>query len=1075
MKTKTSCERGAGFFSCVHFFLASLIWLSAIPQGRAEFPPSVINGLGLLSANGSVFQGGDTVIVNVTLTSDYWCQNMILGVPYAVSATLNGEAVPRDDRSYYDHFFDFNPHHNPTGPMYFIALPGGAGSHTATFKLKRGVNAKHTSDVDDNGVTQLNGPYIILDRPQYQMWASILPIQLGGEFTKVKVTKDAAPPREKGAKPEEEVTFTVNATANAGLKKLSIDDQIPDGATLVEGSITGGGVAQGRRIKWNGTVSPLGGTYKVKLGKVPDLPRNPEALVSTVTAKATFDEGSIANDRANSFVPIIFPWRIKGQVMDIVFDASKSSDVRFPKTGGKLVELLNSSNAVVDSDTTDGGGRFRVFASDSGKYKLRVRGDVDNFDIGTEKIVPNGTSLEELREVEIAEADPDDKVFKQDVYLPVSLHNQVIKQVNALRTFVSLKYQFVLADITSVEIQGLIGKLVDFEANGRYNISPILSMLAKARANNFINSATGEKVYFDRLYREGDQQDGWNAVLRMSCFVEMLAKRQKSFAGFGQFCAKAISIAISSTVVAKSMPAIAKRNGWARPTDAQNLFGAAKVGTMAFGAGFILPGVLDSLGVTGAKKEFYMETISKVARYSLSAFALYLNDPGSLTGDLLFEVVFNVMRVGGTMLISEFYMLDTQQFLNSTCDGLAGGYYQGHTAQVLESMFGDDGDSVERSKFNLNRLADVDLRVLSLTRGLDGVLVKARSQTPTQWVNRVRGSLISDELVIGENGRPVIKDGEPVTSKGSGFATAVAVAIYGDVVLTTAYEWLFRQRELTSLSQLAILGTRPGETARTGGDRVRSLVENAPRGEVNSVVVDDYVDAIKDFKRIVVATGTAQYAQAQADILVFHQDFIKEIESRRNKVLAAAPGLEGKARKRAEAFINQTSGLFLEISLAYESVFMLLNEVGKKPDKTSASALDDLIKTIRKADARTSTVKSIVEGVEMPATLFIAPGNQPADATVLAGSNFTISLVVTNIGDSTSAAQTVRIGVGSNVTLVGATDQAVGALAPGQSLALNWTAKITATPNPSLVSYTALTLLGGSTVGIFTDAFLMVP
>ncbi len=1083
MNFPTHLRRSHVLLALLLGFLAGLFPQVSHAAHSKDFPANNWqNGLASVSADATLYKAGDTVTVSVTCNSDYWCQNLILGVPGAISAELDGVPVAQAvGASYVDHLFDANPHPSPSG-CFFINYPGGKGSHTAKFKLDDSASGKFTKFVNGNGVTQIAGPFVILDRPQYQMWSTLFPIEIDGNPKPFSLTKTAQTQHTEGAKPEELITYTLTAKAPPTAKQIVIEDTLPKGVTL-EGSIGSDGVVNKQNLKWTvnsgGTVTK---TYSVRVAKYRDLPKGIKSLATRATGQTTLESKKKLPANASNTVNLILPWTITGLTKDIIFDFPKSKIVNVKRVTPFLdVELVDASNKVVDTDNGKASGMFELHAREPGRHRIRAKAKVDRLDLGTDTVVKEGATLTGGAVVEVLATDPPEKKYKKDCFVPVSLSNHLTAQLLYLRTFQSAEGNFFGFDYNTQTMRSFLSDVLglQIELPGAYDVSDALALLTKAQTDGSFIDNMGNPVFFEKLYDGTGEQDGWSAVVRLSSFIDMLSLRQKEFAKMADKCGLAIAKGLAlAAIIDKGQRKAAQAQAAADPNAPKEppplgkmRIEAAKIGTLGFGVGIALPPLVDKYLENSAlspaekakKKAQIIEIIAKVTRYGWDIIC-YKIMSGKLQEDLNFEALFQPLRFLTTVGLMDIYREMTEENLKSLASDLAVGIYTEDTTAILEAFSKEDDRIHDRSGISSGLINDT-LGATSFVRALDGVLGKLK--LPLEAVGdgakkkALAGILLYTGNVLATAKVPSLQlvDSAKLSTVGTPLKTTVIVGAIGAVLDITLWELVLRDRDMLNFETLANHGkfsdgssalpkaAKAPTAARIcfqapsiSADTIASAPETRTAADPNSPK-EKYLAALKATDADLKSKTHGDFNALRQQLIAAHTAFFGPLITLHDRLTLAGPGLPEAQNADAARFVVAIETLLAYTAHAYETLRLLPEDPGAALTAVAHSNLNKVASLIKMYSGTIDLAPAPSAITGLPGQFTLREGDAPADAAVLSGNPFDLEIEVKNVGDAATTSRTITLDPGTDLVLVSPAAGTVPALQSGDSVTMVWSVK----------------------------------
>jgi hypothetical protein len=892
------------------------------------------------------------------------------------------------------------------------------------------------------------------------------------------VTMGASAPRPEGVRREEEIRYRIAASSSETAKQIDLVATIPEGTTLVPGSESGARVV-GRRLSWRfpDTTSALV-EFRVTVDR--DLPKARQKIAATVTGVAKVKKRTL-RDAAKASTPVLGITEIAGKVSDIELRDIKGSGGRFrlpngrvvstPGLGGAEVRLLQGESEV-KSTVTENDGRYTLQIDEAGSYTLEFRSLADVYSLSTQSIdskaryardrfalfvKEDGSIVLDNHEPEAEQGNR----FRLDVSLGVRLMHQVAELTQALADY-DYKYLFVFP--VEIDLSPLL------EGFAAYDVTQAVTLVDKVTNLDFIQISgadAGHKAHFLRLYQNGDQHDGWNALIRLSFLLTTMRERLDESIKLGDDMAKTLAVAITAHYVANVLPNLPKNIRRARlpntpsPALADKLtLKSKKIGSMAWGIGVGLPLMLDTFGVSGPTKAKIIETVAKATRYGIDAYGFragYL--PDDLLEDIAFEVMFVAIRICVLTAHVALYIDQTQ----SNLDGLTTlqlGAYGGDTRRALIGL-DREGNRITARTRTIHDWWTHAMLGISLVRGADGVtdtlnVAGKLAASPND------GKLVGALKSLGRKTRTFVEDKKFSVPKSKD-----KLGLYGKL-------GLYRLNNLISVAVTAIVGTivdegilRWGDVALlarlagTGEDAAPTLQSarlplvsfdapmeaRAPVRAAASASLQALLDRLNELAVTVRRGDTAAYDRLLPELEAAYDGFFEPIETTYGKASfgIAAAGTEQAADLLRFVGSMEETVQCLSITFAQIDAWRAL-EGPADLGRVLLPLLKQTAEYATRLDSYGAAAQAALVGLTVPGGLRITPAALPDPEAIKAGGEFELRYTVENPGDDTVAAGSALLTPGKGIELAGTAEQPLAELAPGASIELVWRVRVPAVP-----------------------------
>lgn len=985
------------------------------------------SGCGSVGLSSSRVRPGDKLTVSVSYGTGI-CNASAVSCSYALpDVVIDGQ--PAKAGGGFPPMYHYDPPRPAPAAGVVVSLPGGT-SHTIEFTIDpRAPDA--CLELAADGST-IRGPFVVLGSGS--TWSTPVAFEIdrkAGRDVSVSISAQTRKPDE--VLPGEKFTYSITATADQTAKRLKIASPVPSGVVLVGAPSDGGRVQKGDVVWDFSDVAEKTVTYEVQVRDAKRL-KKIKQIAASGRASAKFEKGS-ASDESRIFTKVAKPTTVRGTIRDVKLDFPKKTFVdENDAYRGAKIELRNTQGDVVDSTTSDGGGRYEVEADDAGTFTLHVEGRADRYDTGSNSIDPLLTVVQE-RTVEIA--DLTDPPKTEDVWLPAGLLAHASRSLSSVN---NLKYNFA----------GFVPHTFRMDTTG---IETEIQLLAEAKNQRY------------RPASEAHEPNGWDALVRLSACLDSVGRRYVDMAIAVDDLAKIIPVAILIQLMQKeggnfSSKYAGVKSEFAPATAGSRLTEAAKITTLAYLVGNYLPPLLDRLGLPPTQKALVLELTYKLVRFGLNLFV-----PGMNTGDLAFEVILQAARTAifeGGMIAARIYM---QEEVDHAYTLFAQKQVAGTHADALAALSLFDDRVFDRSK-QLHRITlDALFSISAIVRGTDGILFKVQQS-------------IGLDADAGRFGKTLSKGIRPL-GKALGFLKSklfipyfvTAGACAGGTVALTPFDI---RSEITYAFQGFPPDARPLDLHAVNdvvddwiGDWVRKYdpfykPKRKPGETVPDTTLPEFRAALDRLAAIAVQVRAKQPRDYTDAVDATAQDFAA-LGDALVPLMEECASVPWDDEPRFVGCVVQGSQAVLAISqaLLYADAWSI--EPSAALARSALDAISDAAGDVNEAGLAAEAALGALSGRSRGPRLYVSARGF-ADARP--ASDVNVQITVRNAGDAPVSGGSADLETTAGLTLVSDASMDFGPLAPGESVVLNWTVH-TADAGPTLVAFSAfVTSPDAQTVGL---------
>jgi Prealbumin-like fold domain len=684
--------------------------------------PTYKSGLADVSAPEHV-KAGDYVTVSV---NNGWPSAISMSWADLDDVQLDGKPVPATGgvATLYDWGYDGIPQPDPDGGA-MINLPTGA--HTVRFHIEPDAPDQTIEINGTPGVSHgswASGPFVVVGGSYYgHPWATAVPFEIDGNTRnplKLAVTGHA--PHGNKAEAEDIVTYRVtSSTTRKDMTSYTVTTTIPAGSTLVPNSFTGRvPTVNGNQLVWKLTGTDakkrsIASTFKVQVAKEDQL-GTLRALKLAAVAETVSKAKGTETRNIEQEMKLVRATQVTGVVKDLKLAFPQTNSVTTPALANVEVRLLKKgTNAVLDTATTDGAGKFEVQAPRPGKYILEVTSKVDRYQLRTKEIKAGDDEV--VQRIEVNIDDKRTEPFKaDDVFLPVQVLNRTAQ---LMKTLHDVRPQ-ILGGIVNAVVEPFIPDFMRFG----YDLDSVNNLVDKVLSS-------GKNEQFVGVYDGTGKKDIVNGLIRVNAFMETLALRLDATLKHADTFAKALALMVSTNLI----PALAATRPQKKLTQVEQVakFTAlnAKIITMSTVIPWTLKTLFSTFNLSQAARDKISTIVFNVARYAFDKYT------GQTMDDLLFETIFTGIRTGATAgylqanINGLFGVRGSQNTLDETAAMAARKVYSEGTNATLAYMETLWGKIDDRAKFveTVSANAQTVLNYARLITGLRDVYTGGSAAT----------------------------------------------------------------------------------------------------------------------------------------------------------------------------------------------------------------------------------------------------------------------------------------------------------------------------------------------------------
>lgn len=858
------------------------------------------------------------------------------------------------------------------------------------------------------------------------------------------------PADSKGVGPGDKITYTLQTLTNDTAKRIRILDSVPTGTVLIPGSLNPPGKRRGIDLSWEFTNSSNANvSFTVQVNDYKKLPKRLSAIKNQ--GKTIVVTGKKTNRKtARVDIPLIKPCIAAGRISDVIMDFPKRTVVTESRpVSGAEVTLIGSQGTRSLTVTSDKDGKYSVSVDDPGTYTLEVKAKASRYSEGTRSVVPDAVTVKQLREVTFTECSG--KPTRTDVAVPrsiVSTAAEAIKNLNDL----------------DASIPGTITDLarsIGFELPFTYNTT---------NAQAFIDSVISAAPQFPGVFKGSGARDGWNSMIRLNAAMILLHNRFRETVVLSDDIAKGISLIVTVEAIKKLTPKAIARIKEAYPdssfvakSDAKTyFFEAIKVGVMAFGVGQVLPWALDQAGLKGAKKARAIEITAKAIRYGFN----YLTRQATV-GDVIFEVIFNTLRLGILTTFVEADIAGTQERLDEIVNLASTNTYADNTNTVFAYLDRFNG-KISNRYLQAHDAASNAFKIVSFIRGFSGVWEK----TKRAWVN-INGweQWLRDGLDTFL--KPVV-----TASTWTGYITAFS-AVLGTIELN--YQDSRGLLTAAFSGVVSDIGTEELQLPPLADETDTDTPETLPLTQTRAAEVVQLRKTLKLIDAAVDRGLTSGYLARRDELLQASRATFAYFEGLRTLGEGAAPQLKSKLFNSFGTFV--TAETLAQNLSAMHLVQLELWALGPTPagKKAVNHVYKELLTALNDAAKKASRIEGALAGAQAPGFFQLTEINQPVEP-VKALVPITITIQCKNAGDLPLDASVIELKPGVDtatnaprMTLVSPATVNLPALAPGQSVDVAWVVKPSAVTVEEVIDYQVIATISNNTSFILDGSVRTIP
>lgn len=988
-----------------------------------------------------------------------------------------------------------NPDANATGSITltlnpFLRAGTGTLSGTQTQPLVGGVASFSDLSITTDGNYQFHATDTAgdpaVDSNKFRIGATGMQLEINSRF----------PGGSKGVKTGDTISYSVLVTPARG---KTIQDSvliltIPAGFTPTGISANGAFDSAASTITWQGNARVYNFFMAVPSAQVLNGIKN---VTVTGDDNVAYTDQTTDEAIAADSVKLATSYEIDGDVHDAIYKFPKISKiVTSSGLGGVVVNMIDSTGAVVDTVSTKGNGKFKLTAKAAGTYTIQFIVAVDMYSTTANAISKLRAYFAQTVTLQPSNTTPIDlgtlvlpKTFLDTAAgVLLSLNNYKTSTFGGLALYEFNLFQF---DTTSAEA--------------------VLAALAGTAANpgTFMNPAA---------LRSGAAVDPWVAAIRMIAGLWEVGQRFTEAYKLVDVSAKALSVVLSVRLVKfmqdkikidnNANPGVRKWNGLTfikqdETTTALNQGERIALFTaMGEGISWAADAVVATLPFPAQEAASYKAALI-TATFSGIRFGYDLLTGQGILNDGIFEAAFNLIRIGFDMIVLQGFAgaqirLDipsqvkvllsvpliagavvgtlppNMQDVINRCVSFRLNYDTAtDTELVLDTLdtFNDQrhGDYL----FELALVSTVN-NLSGFIRGIDGAGFKLKDVTdaiaksPTRLFIQsklVKASAAFSKVIVG--GGKAIAGGLLIP----GFTTAAFGFI--EQLYTTQFVSNIVQNNLltvpsatsTALPSGPISTALPAAAAQPAVSSARLMQALAVSPAAGSAFLAD----LAQLSALVKANDTdgiaALYPQLVSDETALFGDGLVLLDE---QLFALTPQFSTSA-------IQTSAGFDVALHSALDAVTFMSEQLdlwgGDPATGSSAIVLSQIkstIKAVQSAVSQASVASGLIGALTIPVTLSVSPADVPT--TMTAGTSQTFTFIITNVGSSPSAEGKITyINTDGSLVVQSAAELSLPPLAAGASTTLTWQVQAVAPASPDLGSVFQLNAVAGDVLANFNE------
>jgi hypothetical protein len=911
--------------------------------------------------------------------------------------------------------------------------------------------------------------------PKFSVGKTALTLEITPTLVSIKGDKS------KGAATGDKILYNVLVTSKYALQSQSLVITFPTGFPVLN---NGGGTVSGNTITYTG----IGRAFNFEL-KVPDATvlNGIKKIVVSGDDNVVYTNNSPDEATASSSVKLATSYEIDGTVYDGIF--------RFPQIGtvvtsaqlaGVTVQMINSDGAVVDSGTTGADGKFSVTAKEAGTYTILFATPVKRYSTGANEIGKADTFASRTVTLEKSNTTAIDL---GKLVLPKTFLDTAATILNNLNNYKTSAW----GGLSSADVD-----LWQFDTTGAESA---LDALMGTRAN--------PGVFMNPLaLRPGQGSDAWVAAIRMMAGLWEVNQRFNDAFKLVDYSGKALSVVLSALIV-KTASIKAAAAGGAPEQGPLTLEEYNKQMNQLFGQGLKIAGfttlgqtvsywsdkLLAKLDLPTTYKSAVISAVFTTLRYGYD-----LLTGTNLAGDLLFEEVFNLIRISfDTLMLQSFAGVSLRpdvpdlvlgataigvlpgtalqglpgnmQDVINTCVNNRGNYdTQSDTDSVLDTLDSFEDQEHQRQTVELTLVSGINnaASVLRGIAGAGGVLNKSgvaingnSAQKAVQgFISKISGAFSS---VIDGGAKDLSAEILIPAFASSAFGFIEQLYNTNSVPNIVQYDSNTLSPSVVRAEHSAARSTSAGESA--SASRVGKAGAAALSTDASTFIAD--LNALSGQVNKAKSTKIEKlYPQLVSDEQALFGNDLVLLDDRAN---ALQPHLSKSDAAALSNFDLAMQAAIPALSFAFAQLQAWSSDVktGNKADVVSeiGTAISEV--TLAAQDA--AAVRKIVAGQTVPVTLAIDETSVPT--TAAAGTTQTFTFTVTNVGDVASSAGTITFTNGDgSLEPVAPTLQTLAALAPGASATYTWQVQVNSPTSANSGAVFEVDAVAGDATASVTDS-----